>query len=401
MPHDSPLRKLHDRYAESRRAAPPAGAHRPGAARGVQTAQPAVEYVPCGAACELVATFGDIESEYAAIRRGAGLLDWAHRGTLRIAGDHRREFLNRLLTQELKDLAPGRARRSFLLNRAGRIEADLLLVETGDHVLADVDLQCAQGAAGTLGQFLFTERVEITDVTDEFHRLGAHGPEAMRAMGAAAGIALELEPGHARQVRVAGIETVVAREDPTGEIGLAIFVPLEGAAAVWEALLAAGGGRQRVRPAGWFAFNTARIEAGTPLFNIDFGTSNLPHETGALHDRVSFRKGCYVGQEIVARTEHLGRPKQTLVGLRMTRDLLPVAEAPVLEGPPASPSASPIGAVTSSTLSPMLGRSPVAFAMLRSASAARGTSVLVSAEGELAEAMVGPLRFYPPPEATP
>ncbi len=401
MQHDSPLRTLHDRYAQGRRAAPPPGAHRPGAARGTQTASPAVEYVPCGPGCELVATFGDIEAEYAAIRRGAGLLDWAHRGTLRIGGRDRRDFLNRLLTQELKDLSPGRAKRAFLLGRAGRIEADLLLVETGECVLADVDACCAGDAAEALRRFLFSEDVEITDVTEGFYRLGACGPAALRALEAAAGAALDLEPGHARQVRIAGIDSVVAREDATGDAGVSIFVPLEGATAVWEALLSAGEGLERVRPAGWFAFNTARIEAGTPLFNVDFGPSNLPHETGVLGERVSFRKGCYVGQEIVARTEHLGRPKQVLVGLRMSRDLLPVAGAPVLETPPAAPSAAPIGVVTSSTLSPMLGRAPVAFAMVRSAFAAPGTTVLASAEGEMAEAVVGPLRFHPPPEATP
>ena len=92
---------------------------------------------------------------------------------------------------------------------------------------------------------------------------------------------------------------------------------------------------------------------------------------------------------IVARTENLGRPKRELVGLRPARDLLPVAGDEVLDGDGKS-----IGTVTSSTLSPMLGAMPIAFAMIRSAHAAEGTTVHLAAEGEQTEALVGPLAFY-------
>ena len=128
---------------------------------------------------------------------------------------------------------------------------------------------------------------------------------------------------------------VAARRDQIGAPGLEIFCPLaEGesvAAALLESEAADDAGRRRIRPIGWYAYNVARIEAGTPLFNVDFGATNLPHETGVLHDRVSFKKGCYPGQEIVARIESQGRPKQTLIGLRPVGDALPVAGAQVFE----------------------------------------------------------------------
>ncbi len=407
MLHDSPLRKRHAAYQEKR--PPPPDSHRPGAAQALRAALPEIEYVPygpaeleAGPACELVATFGELESEYAAIRKGAGLLDSPHRGTIRVSGTDRRDFLNRLLTQELKDLEAGMARPSFWLNRAGRIQADLMLIELGDRLLVDVDIHGAGSTVETLSGFLFSEDVEIADVSARHHHLAVHGRRGLEVVAAATGAAFEIDDGGAATVRIAGTPVVVARRDLTGEVGLELSVPYEQVEAVWDALLGVderiGESKRRIRPIGWHALNIARIEAGTPLFHIDFGPTNLPHETGVLHDRVSFTKGCYLGQEIVARVESLGRPKQMLVGLRMARDLLPVAEAQVFERDPAGGMGPQIGVVTSSTLSPMLGAAPVAFALIKIAHAEPGTTVLVNAEGDQTEATIAPLRFYPPPE---
>jgi folate-binding protein YgfZ len=244
----------------------------------------------------------------------------------------------------------------------------------------------------------------MEDVTENVYRIEMHGPRALEVLGVAAGRAdgLALEPGHAAAAPVAGYEIDVARSDTTGEIGLVLFVPRDGLTDVWDALLGAGepegeakAAPRFVRPVGWFAYNIARIEAGTPLFHVDFGPENLPHETGVLRERVCFTKGCYLGQEVVARMESLGRPKQQLVGLKVEGVRLPMAEAQVFAGDDEG-LGTPIGVVTSSTPSPMLGAKPIAFAMVKSAHADPGTSVRVMAEGEAAPATVGPLRFWFP-----
>ena len=147
-----------------------------------------------------------------------------------------------------------------------------------------------------------------------------------------------------------------------------------------------------MRPVGWFAFNIACVEGGTPLFRTDFGPDNLPHETGVVDRRVSFTKGCFLGQEVVARMERRGRASRTLVGLRVRRDLLPVASAQVFAQAGAGAGDS-VGFVTSSTFSPMLGARPIAFAMMRAAHAGPGKTVLVGAEGEECQASVDDLRF--------
>ncbi len=404
---DTTLRKRHEAYAGRPHAGPReaegiAGA-RPGAATGRRVSPGEVEYIPygprepqSGVSCSVVATFGEVEAEYAAIRKGAGLLDRPHRGALRVGGSDRGEFLNRMLTADLRKLEAGTVTRSFWLNRKGRIDADLVVIELGDRLLVDLDIHQAAPAHRGLSDFVFADAVEIENASEALYQVAVHGPEALAVVGAAAGGAsFGLEPWRAATVAIGGVEVVVARCDETGETGLTLIFPFEAAEAVWEALLGAdetvGRGRQRVRPIGWYAFNIARVEAGTPLYNVDFGPTNLPHETGILAERVSFEKGCYPGQEVVARMENLGRPRQILVGLRMTGDRLPVAGDEVVE-PGDGASGKPIGVITSSTLSPMLGATPIALAMIKSAHAEPGATVVVQAEGEPAPATVGPLR---------
>jgi len=408
MMRETPLRKRHEAYAAGLRDWAKRGVE-----AGTITADAAleadVEYLPFGAGdaesgdvCEIVATYGLVEAEYAAIRRGAGLLDLPQRGVIRVTGADRREFLNRMLTQELKDLEAGDARESFWLNRKGRIDADLLVVERGDDLLLDVDRPQLAHTVKSLGDFLFAEDVEITDASDSFHRLALHGKRAMEVMAAMTGRdPFLLAPGASAQATIGGEELTVARRDQTGEHGIDLFFATDDAETVWDAIVTTdetlGEGKRRIRPIGWFAFNIARIEGGTTLMNIDFGPTNLPHETGILRRRVNFTKGCYLGQEVVARMESLGRPKQVLVGLRVKADRLPVAGAQIF--PADDPAGSPAGIITSSTLSPMLGSAPIAFAMVKTKHAEAGAELLVNAEGEQVEAAVHGLRFWPGDEA--
>lgn len=407
MKRHSPLQSIHAEFAEAVSAAFHALAdiERPGAARGERTGVFQIDYLPYGPSeadgitVDIPAAFAPIELEYAAIRRGAAVFDAPHRGVLRIEGADRRDFLNSMVTQELKDLAPGVARRTFWLNRKGRIEADLMIMEFGERMLVDVDWHQAPRVAKTLNQFLFSEDVVIEDASDVWHTMEVHGPGALRVLAEASGDEhIIIEPGACGLVPIEAVEVAVARIDDLGVMGLRLLMPREAAERVWRRLLRTDVGssteKRRVRPVGWYACNIARVEAGTPLFNIDYGCENLPHETGLLHERVSFTKGCYLGQEIVARTEHLGKPKQQLVGLRTESSTLPVAGDSVFAAGEVEAGAE-IGVVTSSTLSPMLGSASIAFAMLRTDHATLGTELMVTAEGATTTAVVCDLRFLP------
>lgn len=421
MPIVSPLLPLHRAYLA--RLAQPAAAgstvplsirgERPGAAVGSRQSVE-LETLPWGATddhpdpvADIIADFSEVEAEYAAIRRGAGLFDSPHRGTLIIAGSERIDFLNRMLTQELKGLAAGGTREAFWLNRKGRIDADMFLIELGDRMLIDLDIANAAAACKSLNEFLFAEDVDIRDASRDFHHIAVHGVQMRDVIAAATGDeSFALGEHEARTIIIDGREVVIAQRDQTGETGCELIMRRDDAAGVWEFLLATdhvvAADKRRVRPIGWHAFNVARIEAGEILFNIDFGPTNLPHQVGEyLPRRVSFTKGCYLGQEIVARMHSRGHSKPVLVGLRMNSDLLPVAGAQVFAKPASDEGGlgEPIGVITSSTLSPMLSAQPIAFGMIRTANAPIGSQVLVNAEGEQSPAMVSSLRMWNAPAA--
>ena len=416
----NPLQPEHERYArvESVRLGGvavevewvPYGIGAPAEApAGAGDAKPAAAAPASAELPEIVAGYGLLELEYAAFRRGAAVMDCAHRGTVAVRGTDRVDFLNRMVTQELKGLAAGEVRAGFLLSRKGRIEADLLFAEVPPAAegrealtLVDVDVHDAARTVAALQAMVFSEDVRIADETAQWARLAVHGPDGADLLSNAGAEDASLEALNAdmRCVRatLAGASAVLVRRDQCGCPGVEVLLPRDAAARAWDALVsqhdAQAGGRRRARPAGWHAYNIARIEAGTPLFHVDFGPEGLPHETGILDARVSFRKGCYPGQEVVARMQSLGKPKQRLVALRIAEDALPTAGSPVFERTADGESGNPVGTVTSSTLAPMLGAASVAFAMVRTAHSEPGTVLAVPAEGARATATVQPsLRF--------
>ena len=371
-------------------------------------------YGPPEAGVRLAECFGPIELEYAALRKHAALLDQPNRGVLALTGDDRRDFLNRMLTQDLASLAPFRLTRSFWLTRKGRIVADLRVVELEDRTLLDLDVHAVEPTAESLSGYLFSEDCAIEDCSEALHRLALHGPNAASVLGAAtthrAGPALAELPDHgACVVKFDGAEVIAARDDTAGAPGLELFVPADRAAALYGRLAAAPRDPDatppeppdptRARAIGWHAFNTARIEGGTPLFNLDFGPDSLPNETGLLRDRVSFTKGCYLGQEIVARIESHGGPKRILIALRFASDEgdtpQPATGAHLFAAGDAG--GEPVGAVTSSTLSPMLGAEPIALGVVRKDMCEPGTELEVTADAGRARATVQPqLSFLTP-----
>ncbi len=381
MPAQSPL---HHRYADSDALLLPYG-----------SAEHAVD---------VVGAFEEVGLEYAALRKSAVLFDQAHTATLIVRGADRRSFLNNMVTQKVIDLEPGHTRRSFWLSRKGRIDADLAIAARDDHLLIALDRHLAATTAQALSNYVFAEDCVFEDASASLHHLALHGPAALAILAAAASDPdlAELAPGRNAACTIAGTPVVADRRDLTGDPGLTITVPRDRAEAVYDALLAppggaggaggAGGGVPAPRPAGWFAINTARIEAGHPLFNVDFGPDNLPAESGVIQDRVDFRKGCYLGQEVVARMDARKARKQGVTPLRVTPPdadtdaPLPSAGNHVFSA--ADPEGNPVGVVTSSTVSPMLSAASIAFAMIKEPHTAPCTELIVRAEGTKAAAVV-------------
>lgn len=358
-------------------------------------------YGPPDAPVDVVGAFEEVGLEYAALRKAAVLFDEPHTTALIVRGDDRLSFLNSMVTQRVIDLAPGRSRPSFWLNRKGRIDADLRVIAREDHLVLLLDRHLAAATAESLNNYIFAEDCTIEQASDTHHTLALHGVAAPALLAAKADnpALADIQPGENAVCTIAGVQALADRDDLTGDPGLRLIVAREQAERLYDALLAPADDAPPAKPTGWYALNTARIEAGRPLFNIDFGPDTLPAETSLLDSRIDFKKGCYLGQEVVARMDARKARKQGLAALRINHDD-PDTDAP-LPGmgdrvfSPADPEGNPVGVVTSSTIAPMLSAAAICFAMLRDAETAPDTDLLVQAEGAKPHATVQPtLRFW-------
>ncbi len=354
---------------------------------------------PAQPTIELVDTFGEYEAEYAAIRKGVALLTMPQRGMIEVTGADRAAFLHRLLTHDISGLTPGQGRRAFLLGKTGRIVADLLVLHETDRTVLTLDATDLATTAQELDKYLFTEDARIRDTTANSIHLALHGPAAPDLIAAlTAQSTFDLPPLEHRDITLAATPCQIFRHDETAAPGLHLIVPFAHATTVYQALLAAMQQpplHDRARSIGWLAYNTARVEAGTPIFHIDFGPDTLPHETALLDAAVSFTKGCYVGQEVVARMQNLGHPKRILTGLALEDHRLPSAGTPIYDATPTDDKTADqppaIGAVTSSAVSPLRSGRAIAIAMMKWTRHTPGTEALVPAEGARFRARVEPL----------
>lgn len=350
----------------------------------------------------VVLTFGEPQAEYAAIRKGAAMMDAPQRGFLELTGKDRHDFLNNLISNQVYDkaarkgLTEGSAVYSFLLNVKGRIVADLLVIEGHESTLLELDRRFVEPTRQVLEKHLFAEQVEIKPRLDA-HQLVLTGPASLGVLRRVAeGSVEELPPMRSTRAWLMGHEVLVWRDDVCGVPTYTLLCPPLGVAAIWERFTDSSASPESddwrfqglARPVGWAAFNTTRIEAGRPLFGIDFDESVLPAETGLLDRAVSFTKGCYLGQEIVARMHARGQVARQIVGIRMEGDALPVAGTRICDD-----AGNEIGGVTSSTLSPVLSNAPLVLAILKKPYFAEGSTLKIPAEGDQRTGRVVKLPF--------
>ena len=365
---------------------------------------------------EIVATFGEPPVEYAALHKSAGLMDRPHRGALELTGDDRLSFLNGLLSNVTWDkvarqpIPAGAVVYSFLLNLKGRIVCDVLAINLVDRTLLEMDARLVEPVRHVLEQYLFAEKVRLRSLVAATHELAIYGPGALDAMRRATG---DNTTAAARSVTIAEVECVAFEDDPTGRGGVGLLVPIASVERVYHRLMAANAapepGKNLLRPIGWAAYNTCRIEAGRPLFGIDFdgaapqtaypsrkaqqeaesdAAGILPAEAGPLFDRAISLSKCYIGQEVVARMHARQQVARKIVGIRMSDEALPLAGAPVLDADQGQ-----VGIVTSSTLSPVLSNAAIALAFIKKPHFDPGSTVKIPAEGQIRTATVVELPF--------
>jgi folate-binding protein YgfZ len=322
-----------------------------------------------------------------------------------LAGADRRAYLQGLLTNDIEALAAGAGCYAAYLTPQGRMIADLRVFEIGDSLLVDLVPDVADVVRDRWSRFIFSEDVEVSDVTSQTAELGVYGPQAGKVLsavlagaripGEAAGTPREGPPADLldamplyanTRVDLDGVPIVVLRSDDTGVMGFDVVLPVERKAELLNLLARAGG--VAVGPG---AVETCRVEAGRPVFHVDMDEDTIPLEAGIEDRAISLTKGCYVGQEIIVRVLHRGhgRVARRLVGLTFPEGTPEPARGDRLRSGDRD-----VGSITSAVHSLLLAR-PIALAYLLRDFVAPGTAVTALHEGQELTATVAERPFVP------
>lgn len=335
----------------------------------------------------VVRDFDEGDAEYWHIRRdGAGLVDRMARETLVVEGDEAVPWLQGLVTADLLDLKEeGAGQLSFATDVNGRVVSDLRILHLPNMLFADLEPGTLDGGLYThLEQQIIMEDVELVARTSSTGRIGVYGSAAAEVVEEAGGWehpVADLETFDGTWGWIGDHDVVVQRVRLVGGPGYELSFDRDVAVAVWEALERAGG--DEVIPAGHQALETARIESGVPRFGAEVDEEIIPLEA-ELGEHVDFDKGCYTGQEVIARLDTLGTPAKKLRTLVFDGGAAPEVGAEVEDDERG------VGEVVNSVWSPLL-EAPVALAYVKRGSNEVGTTVQVEGRDVTVERLGHPL----------
>jgi len=325
---------------------------------------------------------GALAAEHAVVNERCGLLDRSERGKLALSGAGAVEFLNGQVTNELADLAPGEGRYAAFLTHKGKMLGDLRILATGEdadgaptELQLDTERVALQELFDMIRRFKVGYDVELHKRTLERGLLSLIGPESDRVAGTdgadSASSSLAAEEHANAPVEIDGITALAIRTD----VGVDLLCDAADTERLRDALLARGAQVVSEQTA-----ECVRVERGRPRYGVDIDGSTIPQEAGLNERAVSFTKGCYVGQETVARLHYKGKPNRHLRGLRLS--------APVASGAELRLGERTVGHLGSVAISPTLG--PIALALVRR-EAAPGETVRVGETSVTAK--IGELPF--------
>ncbi|HUO74145.1 MAG TPA: glycine cleavage T C-terminal barrel domain-containing protein [Solirubrobacteraceae bacterium] len=293
-------------------------------------------------------------SEYRTLAQRCGLLDRSERGKLALTGTQAKAFLQGQVSNDVEALQPGQGCYAAFLTPKGKMLGDLRILDAGDEVLLDTERVALQGLFNMIRRFSIGYDVHLHKRTLERGLLSLVGPESAAVAGV--GVLGDAEHSHA-PATIGAVEFRAIRTD----LGVDLLCDVGDTAALLSAVQQAG-----AVPVSPEAVECLRVEHGRPRYGIDLDDSVIPQEAGLNERAVSFTKGCYVGQETVARLYHRGKPNRHLRGLACVRA--------VATGDELHSEGRVVGRVGSATVSPRFGA--IALALVRR-EAPVGTTVTV------------------------
>jgi tRNA-modifying protein YgfZ len=299
----------------------------------------------------------ELDAQYRQLREECGLLDRSDRGKLIVSGAEAAEYLQGQLTNDVEALGPGEGQYAALLDRKGHMQADMRVLRTSpEEIWIDTEPEALAPVLRHLEMYKIGREVTVVDVGAERGLLSLIGPRSVEIAGTAA-----LPEFACEAAAVGGVECLAVG---TGA-GIDLLVKATDAQKLREALVAGGAAEVDAEAA-----EIVRIEAGTPRFGAEMSTETMPAEAGIVERAVSFTKGCYIGQEPVARLHYKGRPNRHLRGLELSAAAEPGASLRLDE--------KEVGRLGSAGISP--ARGPVGLAIVRR-EAAPGSELAVGEDG--------------------
>jgi folate-binding protein YgfZ len=285
----------------------------------------------------------DLDAQYRLLREGAGLLRREGRRRVAVRGAEAADYLEGQLTNEVEALEPGDGCYAALLDRKGHMQGDMRLLRLADDAFElETETEAGDAIVRHLSMYKIGREVEVEDVSGAATTLSVIGPAAREVTGTG-----PLSPEHVHRAHtIAGVEARAVATD----VGIDLIVPADSADAIADELQRAG-----AEPVTEAAAEIVRVESGRPRFGAEMTGATIPEEAGINERAVSFSKGCYIGQETVARLHYRGRPNRHLRGLRLSG----AAEA----GAPVRLGDRELGSIGTTVLSPAHGR--IALAILR------------------------------------
>ncbi|MBI2359594.1 MAG: aminomethyl transferase family protein, partial [Deltaproteobacteria bacterium] len=324
--------------------------------------------------------------EYQAVRSQAGLIDLCHRGLLCFQGPDRISFLQGMVSNDVKLLAPGDGLYAAVLDVSGKVLADVRIFCAGDSLLVDLWEPLKEKVLNHLNRYLVADEVEIMDLSGQYGALSLQGPNSRAIVERLLGTSeVPSAPYGYRSVKIDIAEVGVLRATHTGEEGFDIMIAAGLLPDVISRLEEVGQSFS-VRWVGRRALETLRVEAGIPLYGVDMDEGTLLLETGLDH-AVSFQKGCYLGQEVVERIRSRGHVNRKLVGLLLD------GKEPAERGAKIRSGEKEVGWVTSAVHSPALKR-PIALGYVARDDWESGTRLTIHSGSATIPAVVSTLPFY-------
>ena len=348
---------------------------------------------------EVVAHYGEWLAEHVALKNAAGVLDLSFRGRLCLLGADRQNFLNGQVTNNVKDLKVGQGCYAAIITAKGKMQSDLNIYILENEILLDFEPGLSETVKERLEKYIIADDVQIVDVAPHYGLLCVQGPQsteivARLELGESAAELHSAErankPFDFASIKHQTLGEIYLMNHPRiGSVGFDLFVPTNSLGAVADKLIAAAkqiGGRA----CGWNALEVARIEAGIPRFGADMDENNLPPEAGLDSRAISYTKGCYIGQEVIARIRTYGQVAKALHGLRLADDLkaLPVKGDKLFLGEKET------GYITSAITSPTFKKN-VALGYVRREANKVGTELILRTKDGNSPARIVELPFGP------